>query len=452
MNTLLWSILVAIGLVEFLRLDFHLNFWRQRADAIEQAALSFSEAPNDQAQQSILLRAAWNLIALVLFAWGILAVIFFNLLVLPDLAHIDEHIYFWAASFWFMGYAWLRSHWLTASNQTTSISHPAQSYQTQNTYNRTARWLHWMALDIGLVTKTSFELEKAIFLKKAQLNKNIIDRPVYVMGLARSGTTIILEILEKTGAFHSPTYRDMPFILCPNLWSRLSRFSRLDTQLATRAHGDGLLVGFDSPESFEEVFWRTSCTELNGTGLSYTIPDHEVMADFAAYRQLSVHSASPSQPQRYLSKNNNNLLRLTQLSSAPNAKLVLVIRDPIDTAWSLYRQHFRFSQMQADDPFIRAYMRWLGHHEFGQHHKPLGIGLQYLKQLEPSQPDYWLAYWIGIHEHIWQILRSMHNDNLSRINIIFYEDLSYSINSELSKLFKKLNINTSKTYRDIEKS
>ena len=51
-------------------------------------------------------------------------------------------------------------------------------------------------------------------------------------------------------------YKDMPFILAPNLWSKLS-FNKKNIDLVERAHGDGIRVSVESPEAFEEVFWMT---------------------------------------------------------------------------------------------------------------------------------------------------------------------------------------------------
>jgi hypothetical protein len=184
------------------------------------------------------------------------------------------------------------------------------------------------------------------------------------------------------------------FLAHANFWQGLTKHSRLNAKLAARAHGDGIAIGFDSPESFEEVFWRTACDIQAGPALAYAPISQDDLADFAAYRQLSLRSAlqnTPAQPKsldtpqkphtpqslRYLSKNNNNVMRIQQLSDQAGAHLVLIIRDPLATAWSLYRQHQRFVQIQADDEFVRAYMRWLGHHEFGQGHKPLAIGSQH---------------------------------------------------------------------------
>jgi len=82
MNTLFWSALLGIGLVEKLALAFRLNYWRRRATAVENAALTFAETPDEIAQERLIVRAAWNLMGLVLYVSAILLLlllIFFSL-------------------------------------------------------------------------------------------------------------------------------------------------------------------------------------------------------------------------------------------------------------------------------------------------------------------------------------------------------------------------------------
>jgi len=441
--TLFWSVLSAVVMVEFLALSFRLNFWRRCSDAVEHAALTFADTPDERAQEKLVISAAMNLLGMALYVWAIIAFFFLIISFKPDMAQIQDNVYLWSTSATCITYTWLRATWLEQRHQQLK-----SASQTIARYNRIARWLHWMALEIGLVRIASFELEKAIYLTKAARDPRIIDQPVYVMGLARSGTTIILEILGKVGPLHSPTYRDMPFVLCPNFWQLLTRHSRLNAQLKARAHGDGIVIGFESPESFEEVFWRTTCQIQPGPALAYAPTRRDNLADFAAYRQLSLLSAlqnGPGQshtPQslRYLSKNNNNLMRIQQLSAQAGAQLVLIIRDPLATAWSLYRQHQRFVQIQIDDAFVRAYMRWLGHHEFGQGHKPLDIGTQHLYGFTPTQPDYWLAYWLGTYQNLWQTFEALPPDNAERILWMSHERTCKAQEQELNRLFGFLKI------------
>lgn len=430
----------AILLVEFLVLSFRLKIWRRFANAFERAALTISDDQDERAKEKLLINAALNLLGLVFYVLVILALLFLTASVITNFTKLNESTFLWTTSAAVMGYLWLRAAWLKRRTQNESNANP----DLPNVgYTRISRWLHLLALEIGIIRNMSFELEKVLYLKKAIRDPRIIDQPMYVMGLARSGTTVTLEILEKTGVFHSTTYRDMPFVLCPNFWRGLTRYSRLNSQLAARAHGDGIVIGFDSPESFEEVFWRTACETRHGPDLAYLSANEEILSDFAAYRQLSVfsslsrdfRSAQAPLKMRYLSKNNNNVMRLNELSSQPGAQLVLVIRDPLATAWSLYRQHQRFIQLQTDDAFVVAYMRWLAHHEFGLGHKPLMNGTQYLQGMNPNQPNYWLAYWLGIYENLWQNFNSMPAEYRSRILWISHERMFQAPKEELERLF-----------------
>jgi hypothetical protein len=240
----------------------------------------------------------------------------------------------------------------------------------------------------------------------------------------------------------------MPFVLCPNLWQWITNDYRLKATNAARAHEDGILVGFDSPESFEEVFWRSSCELLQSHAFAYSPTNQEILSEFTAYRKLNVMSGlatksksiQAQQKLRYLSKNNNNVMRMSELSEQPSANLVLIIRDPLATAWSLYRQHQRFVQIQIDDAFVRAYMRWLGHHEFGQGHKPLDIGTQHLYGFTPTQPDYWLAYWLGTYQNLWQTFEALPPDNAERILWMSHERTCKAPEQELNRLFGFLKI------------
>ena len=73
--------------------------------------------------------------------------------------------------------------------------------------------------------------------------------------MARSGSTILLNSIYKTDIFASLTYADMPFVLAPNLWSKISLIrSKSNLILKERAHKDGIKISTSSPEAFEEVF------------------------------------------------------------------------------------------------------------------------------------------------------------------------------------------------------
>lgn len=257
-------------------------------------------------------------------------------------------------------------------------------------YSRFDRALHWLALDREAVRHMAFDIERTLFRPDIEAARR--ERHVLIAGLARSGSSILLRLLAGGGEFAVQTYRDMPFVLCPSLWQRLSRRLRRKAVLAERAHKDGLEVGFDTVEAFEEVFWLTHSRR------DYVQPDHlvphEVDAgmqdDFAAFVALVV--ASRPGTRRYLSKNNNNILRLRGIAdSLPEARILVPFRDPVQQALSLRRQHLRFLDAQRADPFAARYMTWLGHFEFGGTHRPFRFSPE--PGFEPQSTDYWLDLW-----------------------------------------------------------
>ena len=77
-----------------------------------------------------------------------------------------------------------------------------------------------------------------------------IERPIYVTGLARSGTTKLLETLNAHDLTVSHCYSDYPPVFTPYLWNRvLARMPQKPAAPSERAHRDGIVVTPDSPEA-----------------------------------------------------------------------------------------------------------------------------------------------------------------------------------------------------------
>src|SRR5204862_7656342 len=105
-----------------------------------------------------------------------------------------------------------------------------------------------------------------------------------------------------------------------------------------RGHGYGLTHDLDSPEAIEEVFWRAleGNRYLRRDGLAPMEPRAETLANFRDYVRLVLLRNGGA---RYLSKNNNNILRLEGLAiSFPDAFLIHPFRDPLQQALSLLSQ------------------------------------------------------------------------------------------------------------------
>lgn len=288
----------------------------------------------------------------------------------------------------------------------------------EHDYTLADRLLHRLALGMPTVAELSFDLDQRASGAAEAVPEVAAAEHVFVTGLARAGTTVMLRHLYRSGVFRSLTYRDMPFVLAPNLWKRFSARWQERQEERLRAHGDRIMVSADSPEALEEVFWRifTGREYIRRDGLAPYRPDGEVLARFRSYVAAILASGEPGQ-RRYLSKNNNNILRLSTLRGAfPEALVVIPFRHPASHASSLWRQHKLFSGMQEEAPFVRSYMDWLGHHEFGQGHRPFLIGGGPPPGLSPESPSYWLDLWTRTHE---ALAGQIHERHL----FVCYEDL-----------------------------
>ena len=157
----------------------------------------------------------------------------------------------------------------------------------------------------------------------------------------------------------------------------------------------------------------------------------DVLADFQRYISLIVKD-SPGK--RYLSKNNNNILRLHSLVSAfPQAIILIPFREPLQQAYSLLRQHRRFCREQETDPFVKKYMAWLVHHEFGIDHRPFQFEGEEPLSGDPLELEYWLRVWVATYGYIINHLPP-------QTVLVCYETLCHENNSVWKDLAKKIDI------------
>jgi hypothetical protein len=232
---------------------------------------------------------------------------------------------------------------------------------------------------------------------------------VFITGLPRAGTTLLLELLENCGEFASHTYRAMPFVLMPLSWGRyMKKFGKGDTA-KERAHGDGMMVSVDSPEAFEEMLWITFYPErYTGPVLSTwkSTPNPKFELFFARHRDKIVHLGKAQhhpEATRYVSKNNLNIARISWLvERIPDAKVVVPFREPYQHAASLLRQHRNFTAMHAEDAFSRSYMAGIGHFDFGANLKPVNFGKWRTENpdLDPNTLAFWLTYWCAAYDRM----------------------------------------------------
>ena len=309
-------------------------------------------------------------------------------------------------------------------------------------YNAFERGLHRLAFAVTRAQLGLADLEDGIFAQR--LEQIEIRRPLFITSLPRAGTTLLLEMLCATGEFASHTYRDMPFVLCPMIWDRLSRGFRKAEMRRQRAHADGMEIGFDSPEALEEVIWKRFWPRKYGnTSIAlWSVVDRD--ADFEDFLQkhmakiVALRSVADTDKstRRYVSKNNANIARIDLMAALfPDARFLIPFRNPTDHISSLLRQHQRFSDLHASDAFARDYMEWLGHFEFGHLTRPLDFDRWFTsaRELETGDPGFWAGYWLAAYSHLLGLAAD-------RVLLIDYDRLCREPEETLARLALKLGL------------
>jgi len=296
----------------------------------------------------------------------------------------------------------------------------------RSAYSELSRLLHRIALNNYNIAFRLFKREsrKISRLKLAQRQDFVI-----ISGLARAGTTSLMNALSNIHNFYSLNYANMPFLLCPNIWAKLYRPK--SKKLRERSHKDGIMIGLNSTEALEEFFFKVKANDayIKDSHLEeydLSIKDYSEYLDYQSIIKLNNHKI-------YLAKNNNFILRYNSVRGY-NDDFVMVIlyREPLTQAASLMEKHHEYLELQEKDPFVLEYMDWLGHHEFGKNQKAFVFNNPELKiEGDKSTLDYWLRIWINYYSHI---LRISHPNTL-KINYDSYcKNPKESIESILRKI------------------
>lgn len=302
-----------------------------------------------------------------------------------------------------------------------------------------SKLLHHIALSQPFLMQATLDAELALTGK--ELPDAINGRHIFIAGLARSGTTALLRALYATNKFSSLTYRDMPFVLAPNVWSKVANLSIKTIESKSRAHGDGIDIDFDSPEAIDEVFWRAFVGDsyIRNDSLKLHFPELDTIKLFQRYVALILRRY---QRERYLSKNNNNILRIKTIASAfPNAQILIPFRHPLQQSFSLLKQHELFCDYQRKDPFTKRYMSWLVHHEFGNDHRHFDFGSNAETLTYTHHIDYWLSQWINAYSY----LLNNHHSLSNRIIFVSYELLCEERNTVWTNMSKLLSMPKTET-------
>lgn len=305
-------------------------------------------------------------------------------------------------------------------------------------------WDHWLS---GLVSRHpqhwirlgNFETKLA-----ADAIEDIrIEKPIFVAGLARSGSTILLETLAGHADAATHRYRDYPPVFTPWLWNRFVDLAPGKKNVAVeRTHADGINVTPESPEAFEEMIWMAFFNNLHEIGKSNVLDGHISNPAFEQFYRDHIRKLIHVRGgQRYVSKANYLVTRMEYLLSIfPDARFVLPVRDPVWHIASLIKQHKLFCAGEADNPRAIAHMQRVGHYEFGLDRRPINTGDLHetfaIMKLwtNGDEIEGWARYWSNLHHYLAD--RMIVNKDLAKATLVMrYEDLVADPAHQLASLF-----------------
>lgn len=283
-------------------------------------------------------------------------------------------------------------------------------------------------------------LESRLFAD--ELDDIEIDRPIFVTGLARSGSTLVLELLNASGLLASQQYRDFPPVYTPIWWNWfLDHVPRKEVEPAERSHQDGILVTPDSPEAIDEVIWMRFFPNFHDPAASSHLTGETSNPEFEAFYKAHVKKLlMVRRRDRYLCKGNYNVSRLTYLQKLfPDAKFILPIREPVMHIASLMKQHRLFVREESRDPRVLEHMTRIGHFEFGLNRTPINVDDGSAREVADlwdagHEVRGWALYWKIIYEHIWNTIEA--DDSLKSSSLIVrFEDLCRNPRDIIGQIF-----------------
>lgn len=307
-----------------------------------------------------------------------------------------------------------------------------------------SKWDHWLGNQIANHPRRWIALGNFDTRIAADAIDGVkIEQPVFVAGLARSGSTILLETLARHPDAATHRYRDYPPVFTPFLWNRFVDLAPGSKNVAVeRTHADGIEITPESPEAFEEMIWMAFFDHLHDIDHSNVLGGDVSNPAFENFYKEHIRKLIHVRGgRRYISKANYLVTRMEYLLSMfPDARFVLPVRDPVWHIASLAKQHDLFCRGEAGNPKALHHMQHVGHFEFGLDRRPINTGdvhaTQEIAELWQTgkEVEGWAKYWSNLHHFLADRLEA--NEALRAATlVVHYEDFVANPRSILEKLF-----------------
>jgi hypothetical protein len=248
-------------------------------------------------------------------------------------------------------------------------------------------------------------------LMEEQLNAVPVRMPVYVCGLARSGSTLLHEIVASAPGVATHRVKDYPMVYTPYWW-RWATARQPSTAPRERVHRDRVLITPESPDALEEMLWIAFFPSCHNPSVNNQLPAGSRHPAFEAFYRAHLRKLLfAERATRYAAKANYHVARLAYLVRLfPDAKIILPVRAPASHIASLMRQHRWFCQGQRRHPRALAWMQRSGHYEFGRDRRPMNLGdgkrVRAIQRAWAAGEEVrgWACYWDMVYGHLTRLL------------------------------------------------
>jgi hypothetical protein len=285
----------------------------------------------------------------------------------------------------------------------------------------------------------------------------IIDKPIFITGLARAGTTIVLEMLSKHPDLATHKYKHLLMPYLPFWTSKIVKRLNIYTTPFERIHMDGILITHESPEAVEEMFWQTFFKDLHNDQVSNEIQVTNSNPQFEEFYKNHIRKLIMEQnSSRYLAKNNYLLSRLQYLHKIfPDAKFLMIIRNPVNHIASLIKQTDLFRNIEHIAPILQDWLKITGHYEFGYQQNCINVGNTELIdeihrswQSKKTRVEGWACYWSLVYNYIMNVLES--DEELRKATLVVkYEELCKKPSQVIDQILEHLEL-SSRNFSDIK--
>ncbi|MBV8490146.1 MAG: sulfotransferase [Candidatus Eremiobacteraeota bacterium] len=309
---------------------------------------------------------------------------------------------------------------------TDVIPQPQQRFSVPAPFYWAVRTVH--ATAPALVALGNFE---SMMLAK-RIAQTPVDRPIYICGLPRAGTTISLQMLSEHPDVAAHKYADFLLPYVPYAWNWLFPRVPVDAMRkpTPRIHRDRINVTRDSVEMCEEIIWGQFFHQIHDEERPSFLDASVSNPAFERFYRENIQKLLISRGRsRYASKAIMCVLRMQYIRTIfPDARFLLYVRNPIDHIASMLKQDRIWDEIDRDDPRQIEIIELTGHHEFGKRQILPNVGNT--EEVRAARRLFDSGEKVASRAHLWAyvyrfVLQQVASDEglRSAIAVVRYEDL-----------------------------